>query len=64
MNDMHDFKPMLDVSDIQEYLGLGKTKTYEMIGNGEIKSVRVGRSIKIPRKNFIEYLKNLEDSGN
>ena len=41
-------KLLLRVGEAIEITGLGRTKLYELIGSGEIPSVRVGSAVRIP----------------
>ena len=34
--------------EVAESLGIGLSKTYELLASGELPSIRVGRSIRIP----------------
>jgi len=44
--------------DVIEILNIGRNKVYEMLNNGTIKSIRIGRKHRIPKKILIEYLEN------
>ena len=37
----------LTLREMQETLGIGKTKAYELVATGDIPSVRIGRSIRV-----------------
>lgn len=41
-------------------LKLGKTKTNELIRTGEIRSVKIGRSRRIPASALREYIERLQ----
>ena len=41
---------LLKPAEVVEMLGVGRSKVYEMLRTGEIPSIRMGRSIGIPRK--------------
>ena len=41
-------KLLLKPAEVSELAGLGKSKTYELIATGEIPSVRIGRSVRVP----------------
>jgi excisionase family DNA binding protein len=41
-------KLMLRVSEAGDALGLGRSKTYELIASGELPSVRIGGSVRVP----------------
>lgn len=45
-----DGKLLLTVADTMELTSLGRTKIYQLIGSGEIPTVRIGRALRIPAK--------------
>ena len=53
-----DYGLLLSVSDVQEALGIGRNSTYTLLRSGKLKSIRVGRLIKIPRAALEEYLQS------
>jgi excisionase family DNA binding protein len=53
---------MLRVEDVMAVLDTGRTATYEAIGAGEIPSVRIGRSLRVP-KHALARLLGLSDNG-
>lgn len=53
---MRNIKPVLDVEDIQEYLGISRSKAYQLVNSGQFHVVRIGRLIKIPRSIFEDWL--------
>lgn len=55
---IQDLALLLSVSDVQQALGLGRNSTYALIRSGQLKSIRVGRLIKIPRVALEEYLQS------
>jgi excisionase family DNA binding protein len=48
---------IMDVSDIQKYLGIGRRQAYELANSGKFRVLRVGRRIKIQRDTFIAWMK-------
>jgi excisionase family DNA binding protein len=49
--------PLMRVAEVAELLGLSRKRCYELVGSGEIPSVRVGeRSIRVPRASLDAYL--------
>ena len=47
---------ILGVSEVAEYLGVGKNRVYELLNTGKLKGFRMGSTWKISRmalKNFI-----------
>ena len=47
---------VLTPAQLQELLQIGRKQTYELINDGKIHSIRIGRSIRIPRQSVNEYL--------
>lgn len=39
---------LLRAEDVARALGLGRSKTYEMMAAGELPTVRVGRAVRVP----------------
>lgn len=54
-----NYKDVVNIDDLCNMLRIGKNKAYILINSGEIKSVRVGKVIKIPKVWVIEYLNGL-----
>ena len=54
--DLRDLPMILRVEDLMPILGIGRT-AYELIRSGQIRSVRVGRQIRIPREALLEFLR-------
>jgi excisionase family DNA binding protein len=48
MGDMDSNKLMLRPGEAAEALGFSRSKTYELIASGELPSVRVGSSRRVP----------------
>lgn len=44
----HEEKLLLDVVEAARKLGIGRTLMYELLGSGQVSSVRVGRRRKVP----------------
>lgn len=41
---------MLRASDVAALLGLSRSEVYRLIGRGAIPAVRIGRSVRVPRR--------------
>ena len=55
---------LLRVEEAAEWLGLGRTKAYELVYRGILPSVTIGRARRVPRtalENFVERL--TEEAG-
>jgi excisionase family DNA binding protein len=41
----------------QRYSGLGRTKLWELISNGEVEAAKVGKAVRINRTSLDEYMR-------
>ena len=55
--DLHELPVTLRVGDLMPILGIGRNTAYELIRSGQIRSVRIGRQIRIPRDALLEFLR-------
>ena len=55
--DLNDLPVTLPVEDLMPILGIGRNTAYELIRSGQIRSVRIGRQIRIPREALLEFLR-------
>lgn len=46
----------LKVPEVAEMLQIARSRAYELVGNGEIPSVRIGRSLRVSRKELERWL--------
>lgn len=51
-----DLPLTLRVEDLMSILGIGRNTAYELIRCGAIRSIRVGKQLRIPKQAIIEYL--------
>ncbi len=56
-HDLHELPVTLRVEDLMPLLGIGRNTAYELIHSGQIRSVRIGRQIRIPRDALLEFLR-------
>ena len=47
----------LRVEDLMPILGIGRNTAYELIRSGQIRSIRIGRQIRIPRDALLDFLR-------
>ena len=50
------YDDVLTVKGLLDYLAIGKNTAYELLKSGEIKSFRIGRCYKVPKKSVLEYV--------
>lgn len=46
----------LRVEDLMSILGIGRNTAYELVRSGKIRSIRIGRQLRISKGALIEYL--------
>ncbi len=51
------YPDILNTSDVRNMLDIGKDTMYRLLETGEIKSIRIGRVYKIPKKCLEEYIR-------
>lgn len=49
-------KEYMKVPQVAEFLQIGRSRAYELVGSGEIPSVRIGRSVRVNRKELERWL--------
>ena len=54
---------LLTIGQAAQELSLSRSKVYELLGTGEIRSVRIGRSRRIPRQYLIDYFTGHHNYG-
>ncbi len=47
---------VLTVEEVEEILRISRTKAYEFVNSGAFPVKRIGRTIRIPRRSFYEWL--------
>ena len=53
---LNDLPLVLRVEDLMPVLDIGRNTAYELVRSGQIRSVRVGRQICVPKDAIREYL--------
>ena len=54
--DLHELPVTLRVEDLMPLFGIGRNTAYELIRSGQIRSIRTGKQIRIPREALLEFL--------
>ena len=49
---------VLSVQQLAEVLQIGRNSAYDLVKSGQIRSIRIGRTIRIPQAALLEYLNN------
>ena len=50
------YPDVLQVTDIQQILGIGRRQAYELVNSGQFHVVRIGKSIRILRDVFFNWM--------
>lgn len=53
-------KEYMKVAEVAEFLRIGRSRAYELVGSGEIPSVRIGRSVRVSRRKLEWWLERRE----
>ena len=48
---------VLSVEDIADTLAIGRNKAYTLVSTGTIKALKIGQHYRIPREEFIDFIK-------
>ena len=51
-----DLPLTLRMEDLMPILGIGRNTAYELVRSGQIRSVRIGRQIRVPKDALADYL--------
>jgi len=54
---------LLSVVEVSQILGIGRSKVYELLYKGELKSVKIGGSRRIRYSDLGEYVRYLDDAS-
>ena len=52
----NSYPDILSVKQLCEILGIGKNTAYRLLQGGEIKSIKIGKVYKIPKKEVRRYI--------
>ena len=55
-SDIESLPLLLTVSDLASVLRIGRNAAYQLVKDGSIQSIRVGRNIRIPRNALAQFL--------
>ena len=62
-SDAHSTRLLLNVAEVQQLTGLGRTKAYALVESGEIPSIRIGRARRVPYSALLQWIqRKLQES--
>ena len=53
----NQYPDIMTINDLRNALGIGRTKAYALVSSGAIRSIKVGKSIRIPKLSLLDYVK-------
>ena len=54
---------VLSVEDIADTLSIGRNKAYALVNTGAIKALKIGQHFRIPREEFIKFVRDSAKSA-
>lgn len=61
--DVESDKLLLRVSEAQQLLSLSRSTVYAMVASGELPSVRIGRSVRVPVDALKQWVERQTNNG-
>jgi len=58
-----DIPLTLRVEELMPILGIGRNTAYELVSTGQIRGIKVGRQLRIPKQALIHFLESV-NNGN
>lgn len=58
-----DLPLSLKVEDLMPILHIGRNTAYELVRSGQIRSIRIGRQLRVPKDALIAFLTNENSSS-
>lgn len=52
----NNYPDLLTIEQMQKAMGIGRTTAYQLIADGKIRHMRIGKSIKIPKLFIIDFI--------
>ena len=50
---------LLRLPEVAERLAIGRSTLYEMIGTGEVPTIKIGRAVRVHEEDLFEYVEGL-----
>ena len=57
---LDDLPVTLRVEELMPILGIGRNTVYALVRSGRLRSIRVGRQVRIPKNALLEFLEGRE----
>ena len=53
---LDEIPPVVSVDDLMDILHIGRNTAYNLVRAGTIRSIRIGKQIRIPREAVLQFL--------
>lgn len=53
---LSDYPPFLTANDLVEIMRIGRSSAYELMRTEQFPSIRIGKSVRVPKSAFIQWL--------
>ena len=63
MSNFDHIPDILTISELQKVLRVGRSTAYRLIKTSELRCIRIGRSIRIPREYVLEFIETQRNPG-
>lgn len=50
------YPDVMSIQQVQDALGVGRTTVYRLVRTGTIRSIRIGRVYRVPKKYLMDYI--------
>ena len=58
-NTFTEYPDIVTTDDLMDMLHIARSKAYELIHDGSIKTMKIGRDHKIPKQSVLDYLNEI-----
>ncbi len=64
MNNYETIPDVLTIPELQKVLRIGRSTAYRLIQTSELRCIRIGRSIRIPKECVVEFIETQRTQSN
>ena len=64
MNNLEHIPDVLTIPELQKVLRIGRSTAYRLIKTSELRCIRIGRSIRIPKEYLLEFIETQHTPSN
>ncbi len=57
-----NYPDVMTVKQVKEALQIGRNSAYSIVSSGKLKSLKIGRSFRVPKIYLLDYVQNLYET--